>query len=185
MTKEESAQRWNALLFDIPRSIRYHERRLTYYERLHRATDFLTILLAGVVLSELLGSTTYVTLQVLAGLGAFFSAWDLVIGYARRADMHRNLRRRFTLLQADLTGADQNDDKALISAERRRLQIEAEEPQAYRALDVLCHNELCRALGKPGCDMQRVPFFLKVTANLLRWNDYRFEPLEPEPETEM
>lgn len=174
--------RWDALLFDIPRSIRYHERRITFYERLHRTTDFLTILLAGVVLSELLGSPNYVALQVLAGLGAFFSAWDLVIGYARRADLHRSLRRRFSMLQADITGTDPNDSNALASAERRRLQIEADEPQAYRALDMLCYNELCRATGRRGCDMYKVPFCLKVTANLLRWNDYRFERLEPEAE---
>ncbi len=182
MTDEELARRQDDLLFGVPRSIRYHERRLTFYERLHRATDFLTILLAGVVLSELLGSPSYLALRVLAGLGAFFTAWDLVIGYARRADMHRNLRRRFILLQADMTGAELYDEKVLASAERRRLQIEADEPQAYRALDVLCHNELCRATDRPGCDMFKVPFSLKITANLLRWNDYRFLRLEPKPE---
>jgi len=165
------------LLFDIRRSIRYHERRTAFFERMHRVTDLITILLAGVVLSELLGSPSRLILQILAGLGALLSASDLVIGYGRRADGHRRLKRQFIFLEADVSSG-----KELNTVARQRLNIEADEPPAYRALDVLCHNQLCRAFGKPRCELYRVPWWMRWTAHLLHWSDVEFVPLEARPQ---
>ena len=40
-----------ALLFGIQRSVRYHDRRLAYFEALHRTTSVATIVMSGVVIT--------------------------------------------------------------------------------------------------------------------------------------
>jgi hypothetical protein len=159
------------LLFNVRRSVRYHDRRTAFFEFLHRLTNFLTILLAGAVLSEILGSPSRPILQALAGLVALLSAADLVIGFARGADMHRSLKRRFIQLENSL-----HTDETTRKLQQERLSIEAEEPPIYRVLDVLCHNELCTATGKDG--KYKVPRLKRWTANLLHWSDFAPTALE-------
>jgi hypothetical protein len=170
---DEIAER-DELLFNVRRSVRYHDRRTAFFEFLHRLTNFLTILLAGAVLSELLGSPSRPILQALAGIVALLSAADLVIGFARGADTHRSLKRRFIQLE-NLLHTGETTKKL----QQERLSIEAEETPIYRVLDVLCHNELCTAMGKDARHIYKVPRLKRWTANWLRWPNFAPTALEP------
>lgn len=161
------------LLFDIRRSIRYHDRRRAFFERLHRLTGALTIILAGGVLFELAGTgSPAVWLQCVGAVAAALAAVDMVVGYATHGNQHASLRARFIDLERAMLSAG-NDAAAWEGFRQQRLAIERDEPPIYRALDLLCHNELCRAEGftqdKHADQFARVGFLQSLTSNLLHW----------------
>lgn len=135
------------LLFDVRRSIRYHDRRRAFFERLHQITGGLTVLLAGSVLFDLARpGDTPAWLSVLAVTAALLSAWDIVAGYASKATLHRDLKCRFVDLEIAIFSADMAET-TWIAHRLKRLAIERDEPPIYRALDTLCHNDLMVAEG--------------------------------------
>jgi hypothetical protein len=159
-------------LFDVRRSIRYHDRRRAFFERLHQVTGGLTVLLAGSVLFDLARpGETAAWLLMLAALAAALSAWDIVVGYARRAAAHGDLRRRFIALEMAMLAGDVSP--ATWAAHRHeRLVIERDEPPIYRALDLLCHNELLRAEGvHAGEHRAPVGFLPRLTRHFFHWAD--------------
>jgi hypothetical protein len=82
------------------------------------------------------------------------------------ADCHRNLSRRFQKLEQELIDAlpATTDLRAF---QKERLEIEKDEPPIYRALDLLCHYEACKALG---CDHTiAIDGYKRWTAQWLRW----------------
>lgn len=158
-----------ALLFDVRRSIRYHDRRRAFFERMHRVTSALTIILAGGVIFELAGTgSPALWLQAIGAVAAVLAALDMVVGYAAKANLHADLRVRFVDLEiAMLSGGLEEEtwQKYL----RTRLEIERDEPPVYRALDLLCHNEVCKAEGVRA--NATVSSFQRMTSHLFTWSD--------------
>jgi hypothetical protein len=162
------------LLFSIRRSLRYHDRRRAFFERLHQVTSGLTILLAGSVLFELARPGETASWMVfLAVIAALLSAWDIVVGYASKASLHRDLKQRFGLIGISiLSGTD--DDAIWQQHEIDRLRIEQDEPPIFRALDTLCHNEVLAADGFKRDDSEhfaRINGWQRATRHLFHWPD--------------
>lgn len=135
------------LLFDIRRSVRYHDRRRAFYERLHRVTNVLTILMAGSVLHELGRSGQPAGwLVAISAMAAILAAIDMVAGFSAYAALHRDLKSRFGALEIAMFSGDA-DEETWKAHRVKRLEIERDEPPVYRALDLLCHNELAAADG--------------------------------------
>lgn len=166
-----------SLLFDIRRSIRYHDRRRAFFERMHRLTGALTIILAGGVLFELAGTGSPAKwLQWISVLAASLAAVDLIVGYATRANQHAGLRTRFIDLEILILSGDAEPD-IWQDYRAKRLVIERDEPPVYRALDLLCHNELCQSEGytreKHSEQFARVGWFKGFTSHLLHWSNIK------------
>jgi hypothetical protein len=159
------------LLFGVRRSVRYHDRRSAHFDWLHRITNLVTIFLSGIVLLEIAGDCPLIWVKILGGAGAILGATDLVVGFSRCANAHRDFKRRFIELEIELSVAGADVDKI----RQKRLAIEAEEPTPYRALDLLCHNELCRAMGynrqEDAAHFYTVPWWVRLTAQWFRWED--------------
>ncbi|OGT19263.1 MAG: hypothetical protein A2342_02460 [Gallionellales bacterium RIFOXYB12_FULL_54_9] len=164
------------LLFDVRRSVRYHDRRRSFFEQLHQITGGLTVLLSGSVLFDIArpGDSPSWLLAVSA-IAAVLAAWDMVVGYAAKTSLHRDLKKRFAALEMDIVGGVESDETfAAYSLER--LRIEQDEPPIYRALDLLCHNELLRAEGFRDKDkgvehFSQVNFFQRLTRHFFHWAD--------------
>lgn len=165
------------LLFDIRRSVRYHDRRKAFYEQLHHLTSLMTILMAGSVLFDLAkdGETAgwMIALSVVAAL---LAAVDMVLGYSRRATLHADLRRRFADLEiAMLMGAPSHEEWQ--THLRTRLLIEKDEPAIYKVLDLLCRNELLVAQGFNGKDnpeqFAKVSWWQRLTCQFWRWDSWQ------------
>lgn len=163
------------ILFRVRRSVRYHDRRRAFFEMLHRVTSVLTILLAGSILFQI-GSDQKETAFWLTGISviaAVLAAADMVIGYASHAALHRDLKGRFCDLETEiLTGGEAAAewDKHQASI----LRIERDEPPIYRALDLLCRDEVLVAegFGRDGEDASQfsnLPFFTRMTSHLYPW----------------
>lgn len=163
------------LLFDVRRSVRYHDRRRAFYEQWQHFTSFLTILMAGSVLFDLAksGETAW-WLQLISVLAAFFAAMDMVIGYSKRASLHSSLRERFALLEIAMVTGDA-EDATWSAYQRERLMIEKDEPPLYKVLDNLCRNELLEAEGfkrkkYPG-QFFDATCWQELTAQFFRWEN--------------
>lgn len=136
------------LLFDIRRSVRYHDRRRAFYEQLHQITSVFTVLMAGSVLFDLARpGNTPVWLMSIAVAAALLSTVDMVVGYSRRAVLHSSLRERFATLEISMVCGSSSDEAIWQTYQHQRLLIEKDEPSPYQVLDLLCRNELLRAEG--------------------------------------
>lgn len=89
--------------------------------------------------------------------------------------LHRDLKGRFIALEmAILAGDDQPDTWAKYEVER--LRIEQDEPPIYRALDLLCHNELLVAeghkrTGDAAAHFADVGKVQRFTRHIVHWPD--------------
>lgn len=167
-----------ALLFDVRRSIRYHDRRRAFFERLHRVTSVLTILMAGSVLYDLgKAGETAGWLVALSAVAALLAAFDMVVGYSAWAARHQELKGRFAALEIDML-AGGLDAAAWQQHRLARLAIERDEPPVYRALDLLCHNELLVAEGVTRQDeFSRLGRWQRWTSQLWHWPDLAHQAL--------
>jgi hypothetical protein len=162
-------QEQDGLLFDVRRSIRYHDRRRAFFEVLHRMTAVLTILLAGSVLFALAIPGEMASWMVcLAVLASILTACDMVIGYATVANRHAMLRARFCDLEISVLSAQ--DPAAFNACQLDRLTIERDEPPVYRALDLYCYAELCAAEGRERpANFPPLRWFHALTSQFYTW----------------
>jgi hypothetical protein len=174
----EDAQQFDAqldkhyeALFLVRRSVRYHDRRVAHYERLHRFTSLISILLAGFVFIEVSDYQLPHWVKWVAAVGGLLSAWDMVQGFAKRADLHRNLKRRFLAVEIAM-----QEPMSAAQAQRLILEIEGDEPPIYRAVDLLCHNELCAAEGQDAKHFVLLTPLQRGTANWLKWTNITATP---------
>jgi len=171
VTPQDMTDDQYALLFGVRRSVRYHDRRRAFFERLHRLTSVLTVLMAGSVLFDIgrPGETAW-WLMTLAVMAALLASLDMVVGYAARASQHRDLKRRFVDLEMAILGGD--DMPEVWTTHRlARLAIERDEPPIYRALDLLCHNEMLLAEGGKTADLIVLKRSQRWTRHLFHWPD--------------
>lgn len=161
------------LLFDVRRSVRYHDKRAAFFERSHRVTNAFTILLAGSVMFDIArpGETPWWMLA-LALAGSLLAVTDLVIGLAKMGNQHRDLQRRFADLERRMiVGPAQGDCWTSYSEER--LFIEMDEFTPYVMLDTICHNELLHVQGFAMNDARRVKVttWQRITCHLWPWSN--------------
>ncbi|MFM7008723.1 MAG: hypothetical protein ACKO0Z_05235 [Betaproteobacteria bacterium] len=160
------------LLFDVRRSVRYHDKRAAFMERVHRITNALTILLAGSVLFDMARpGDTPGWLQALALLGALLSVADLVMGWTKIAGLHRDLQRRFAQLELRMVSGPAQGD-CWINYGAERLMIEMDEPTPYLVLDTICHNELLHAqgFGRESAHRKPVNTWQRLTCQIWPWS---------------
>lgn len=109
---------------------------------------------------------------------AVFSAVDLVVGTAEKARKHDDLRRRFIKLEGVIRRDEHPSSQMLAGWGEERLTIELDELPIYRALDVLCWNELAVATRK--AKPVPLPVIKRLTANWVRWENLASQ-LPPPP----
>ena len=174
MRREALDDEQHGLLFDVMRKERYHDRRRAHYEFMHRLTNLFTVLTSGLVLTSFADIALPYWLAALGGVAGVLSATDLIVGYSRSADLHRDLKRRWNSLQQKLCSVFPEQTN-ISNLEVEKLCIESDEPAIYRALDVMCHNELLVALNYDIKDPQThhttLPWYKTYTANFVRWAD--------------
>lgn len=167
------------LLFGVRRSIRYHNRRERFFDRLHKFSTFL---------SALTGTATVASVLAKAGPGwtvsfafsvAVFSVIDLVVGTARQARLYNDLARRFFGLEkAIITCKDPSeDDIAYFTAQR--LDIEADEPPPLKVLDSICHNELLRAMNYDESHYVKIEWYQRWLSNLIDIQEHKIKRPSP------
>lgn len=166
------------LLFSVQRSQRYHSRRRRHFDRLHKAITVITLVSgSGAFLAWMVDLG--VAVGTLSALVAILSAIELVAGTSARARDHHEFERRWVELEQEIQKAGDYDEAKYADLNTRRLSIIADEAPVLRVLDVLCHNELIRALGREGqgYDWQVGP----IQRICAQWFDWRPDSISPKP----
>lgn len=138
------------ILFDIRRSVRYHDHRRRFYLNLRSAINFFTIIAGSAAVASAFAASGIQALQWVSGaFVAVLAAIDLVVGTVDKATLHTDLYRRFIRLEKRMLNPGSLTSEALTSIESEQLDIEMDEPPVYHALNRSCHNELLRSEGRP------------------------------------
>ena len=170
-TPKELKTEYDALLFAVLRSIRYHRHRERFFERVHHLAA-LTTAIAGAatvatLVADLAPSWTWLRIAA-ASLTAAGSATELVLGAARGAREHSQLAARFIGIEKELRRARPGlNAEALEELQSQRLQLEAAGPPVYRVLEAICHNELITALGRNRAELRTVTTWQRQWRHLL------------------
>ncbi len=149
----------------IQRSIRYHRARERFFAGWSRWISFLSLLSGSAVVVALLARLPdWVALGFGASVAAL-QAGELIWSLSGKARLHADLAGAFIGLEQEL--ARQPDASlADIRAPRAEiLRIEAREPPIKRYLDLICHNQVARAIGSD--DIERLSFWQRWFAQYL------------------
>ena len=171
MNKEEDLV--YALLFGVRRSIRYHNRRRLFFDRVSKFSTFL---------SALFGTATVASALAQAGNGwvigfavavAVFSVMDLVVGTAQAARLHYDLARRFIDLEKAIISKKEPTHEDTANFTAQRLEIEADEPPALKVLDSICHNELLRAMGYSSNQFAKISWYQRLFSQIMDIQEHK------------
>ena len=139
MSKADYRDRYH-LAFGIRRSARYHSKRQAFFEAIDQATTFVLIILgSGAMVPIWEGDRFWLGLAV-----ASVSGLKLVFGFGRKASIHSQLVKDFMRLEKELSQDESEETFRRVKGMKNDL--DASEPPVLRVLDVICHNEINRAL---------------------------------------
>lgn len=159
------------LLFGVRRSARYHNRRRMFFDRLHKITVSLSIIFGSATVSVALSQAGRPWVSALAAMVAVFGAIDLVFDAPQFARLHNDLARKFIDLEKEMVILPSLTGEHIRSFTAKRLEIESEEPPVLRVLNILCHNELMRAMGYADDKLAQVPRHKRVLCHFFDVND--------------
>lgn len=165
------AVRWDAMQFDVRRSVRYHTKRRGFFDRADKWTNVIAVFFGSATIYSMTATKPIFGIAA-AILVSLTSTVNLVVASSQRARDHADLARRFIELEKELY-ASPNED-LLRKIAHSRMSIEAEEPPVLRVLDCICHNELCKALGREG--RVKIGLLQKFCANFF---DYDVDSIKP------
>lgn len=157
------------LLFDVRRSVRYHLRRRSFFERFHTTSTALALVLgSGAIYAGLSGLNE--KLLLIAGvIVTTFSYLDIALSSISKSRLHTDLARQFIELERQMVVAGDFDEEHYREYTSRRLQIEMEEPPVLRVLDVICYNETLRALGHDTSELAPITTAQRLLAPFFDW----------------
>lgn len=156
-------KKWHHLLFDIRRSVRYHNRRRAFYDRLDQVSNMLSVMLGSTAIYGVLEQSWKTVALIALGLATGLSAINLVLGSSQRARLHFDLARQFVELEKAMMKAAPSEEK-IAEFTDKRLTIEMDEPPVLRVLDALCYNEQLRAMNYPNSEMVIIGWFQRKMA---------------------
>ena len=147
----------------LQRSIRYHKARERFFGSWSSFNSFLSLIMGSAVVVGLLSDhlPDYVALG--AGTAVAVSqSLELVLQWSTKARDHQAFASEFAALERVLASRDAPDAAFLRDLRAEVLTIEAREPPIKRYLDLICHNQVARALGSN--DLARVTWWQRLTA---------------------
>lgn len=172
---DEIQVKWHGLLFDVQRSVRYHNRRRAFFDRLDQGSNMLSVMLGSTAIYGVLEQRWQVLTLSAVGLVTAFSAINLVLGSSQKARQHFDLARRFIELEKAIRLATPTP-MTLAEFTQLRLSIEMDEPPVLRVLDAICYNEQARSEGYPDKNLAGIGWWQRQVAQIMDWRADKMTP---------
>lgn len=139
-----------ALRFPSEKSVRYHEMRQSFYDRVDRSLKLLTLLLGSAAVLALLKKWDQGIPLYCSAVASGLSLLNLIWRASELSTRHAQLKQKFislliALKKLDVSSSTFDQDLKALSIER--LTIEKDEPPKFCYVDIKAHNETCRAMG--------------------------------------
>jgi hypothetical protein len=167
--RTEGRDQYRDLLFSVRRSARYHQHRVRFFDQLGKGISVVTMVSGiGTVTSFISSVAGPWWTGGCAAAVAFFSAVDLVCGFSGKARLHTGLYRQWIDLEKRMICEGPSlSERQQAGLMTERLSIEKDEPPVLSVLDVICHNELVRAMECGRDELVHVAWWQRMFADLV------------------
>ncbi|RYG88140.1 MAG: hypothetical protein EON59_05360 [Alphaproteobacteria bacterium] len=186
--REVVAKDLKDLTFYVNRSIRYHSNRQGFYERFDVRINVANLVLGSWAVLSLLDQSNLKSIALWQGaLIALLSFVNLSMRSAEKASKHSQFRQRYFDLLKKLKPIDASDPdvkQQLIACQESCFDIERDEPPTNSTLDLLAHNQQCKAQGESDSKIWAVPGWMRLTANFFDYDTVHIKTLEQVREEE-
>ncbi len=180
--REVAKKELKDLTFYANRCIRYHANRQGFYERFDLVINVANLALGSWAVVTLLNQADFKALVLGQGaVIALLSFANLAMRSAEKAAKHSQFRQRYFDLLKKLKRIDVAAPEAkqqLIECQDHCFDIEREEPPTNAVLDLLAHNEQCKAQGESDNHIHVVPRWIRLTANFWAYDTTDIKTLE-------
>jgi hypothetical protein len=140
--------------FGINKSRRYHALLRDFYQSMHNWSAGISAFAGSSAFVSFLADAPQIT-GWLAGVFGLISIFELIFRYEERARAHNDLCRRFTHLAAELEKTPETPEE-LGRIRAKRIEIEADEADVKRLIEIRASNEEARARGIPESRLVRL-----------------------------
>ncbi|MFP5420958.1 MAG: hypothetical protein ACLGID_05745 [Gammaproteobacteria bacterium] len=164
------ADRWHAMQFGVRRSIRYHQRRRGFFDRLDQFSNMLSVIFGSAAIYGILEQDFKALALIASALVTVLASINLVVGSAQRARAHSDFARRYVDLEKRMLVQPAEDVLQWVAEER--LGIEAEEPPVLHVLNSICHNETMRSMGYKKDELANIGWFQRLVAQLFDFREH-------------
>ena len=171
MEAQDIEKKSHDLLFGVRRSVRYHNRRRMFFDRLHKITVSLSLIFGSATISVALSQVDRIWISICAALVAVFGAVDLVFDAPQSARTHNDLAKRFIDLEKMIVVLPALSEENIRNFTAKRLEIESDEPPVLRVLNIICHNELMRAMGYADTMLVKISWYKRFLCHFFDLND--------------
>lgn len=165
---------WEGLLFDVRRSVRYHNRRRAWFDRMDQTTNVLSLIFGSTAIYGVLSQANTNLALLSAAVVTVFSAINLVVASSQRARAHFDFARKFFELEQKMILVSNVSKESVQSITAERLSIEKDEPPVLRVLDSICYNEQILSMDFPTDQMVVVGFWQRLLSPIM---DFRASTL--------
>ena len=179
-TRADLEDRWHKTLFSVCRSIRYHQRRRAFYDRLDKTSNMLSLILGSAAIYGVLQENAKNVALVASAAVTVVSSINLVVGSAQRGRDHTDFMRKYVELEKRMLGSP--SEELLLEVAAARLTIEAEEPPVLHVLNSICHNDMVRAMGYAKKHYLEIGAFQAFVSQVFDFNVSGIKRVEIEPE---
>ncbi len=174
---EEVATRAFEIWFDAERSARYHGARASFYDGVHRLSNFCVLILGSAALGSVMGDYDLLA-GIAAATTAVLAAIENAFDVSGKARGHAALQGRLRDL-AGQVDRHSTDDLIVRGWERTFNDILRDEhPAVYHALNALCHNQVCQAISAAPEARQKIDFWRMTLRNFARFKALDFPRID-------
>lgn len=164
--------------FGVHKSLRYHAKRRSFLNGLHKGAMTLATVTGTAAFAALIGEQSIEFAKWSALVVAVATALDAAFGFPELARIHDDLFRQFADLAVDMSKIADPTEEDERRFKARRLMIEKEEPTTISVLEVQCANEESDARGLNG--QRKIRLYQWPLRHFLTLPPDRFELCEPE-----
>lgn len=140
----------------LQRSVRYHRARERFFEGWSNFFSFASLLAGSSVVVSLLASAPSWVALTSGALVAGLQAIEQVFRLSSKARDHSGLASEFLTLERFATISGELSESDLRELRAEILSVEAREPPIKRYLDLICHNQVARAIGSDDVEKLRI-----------------------------
>jgi len=166
----------DALLFDVVRSVIYHDKRRGFYDGMNKTVKFLVLSLSSATLISAIKLYGAEALPWLAVATAFMSFYDLVFSPSSCYVLHTDLKNRYARLRTQIETAIPCSESDYARFRELYDSIERADPPLKRVLNCISFNEAVDALGHDQADKLPIGAFQKFVAP---WFDFMPDAIKP------
>lgn len=132
------------LRFIVRKSVLYHDYRRKFYRTAQSLVHFIGLVAGSAAIANIGGPKWD---HWVPAVFVVSSAIALVFRFSDKASDHSDLYKRFIRLERKFVKTSDWTPETLSAFESEKLEIEADEPSIYSALNRTCHNEVLRSEG--------------------------------------